>query len=61
MTYTDYVFARRALEGEAIIIATVPVSRQRIRITELRRQAGQFQGRWFHNGEWYPIYQIEYL
>ena len=60
MTNQDYFFARQALiGGSRVVIGTVLVSEQRIRIIGLRTKAGQYQGKYINDGKWYPVHEVE--
>ena len=61
MTHQEYTFARRALLGGSIVvIGTMPVSDQRIRIIQLCTKGGQYQGKYLADGKWYPVYKVEF-
>jgi hypothetical protein len=56
----SYNAARKALLGGAhVVIATVPVSEQRIRVIQLRKKAGQYEGKYIADGKWYLICKVE--
>lgn len=60
MNHQEYTLARRALiGGSRVVIGTVPVSGQRIRITQLRTKSGLYQGKYIADGKWYLIYAVE--
>ena len=60
MTHQEYTLAKRALFGGShVVIATVPVSEQRIRVTQMRIKNGHMQGKYINDGKWYLIYQVE--
>lgn len=60
MNHQEYTLARRALLGGShVVIGTVPLSEQRIRIIQLRTKGGQYQGKYITDGKWYPIYRAE--
>ena len=60
MNSQEYFIARQWLiGGSRVVIGTVPVSEQRIRIIGLRTKAGQYEGKYINDGKWYPVYQVE--
>lgn len=60
MTHQEYTFARRALIGGShVVIATVPVSEQRIRIIQLRTKDGRYEGKYLNDGKWYLVHKVE--
>ena len=60
MNHQEYTFARRALLGGShVVVGTVPVSEQRIRIIQLRTKDGQYQGKYLGDGKWYPVHSVE--
>lgn len=60
MSHQEYTFARRALLGGShVVIGTVPVSEQRIRIIQLRTKGGQYQGKYIADGKWYPVREVK--
>jgi hypothetical protein len=60
MNHQEYTLARRALiGGSKVVIGTVPLSEQRIRIIGLRTKHGQYEGKYIGDGKWYPVYRVE--
>lgn len=60
MNHQEYTFARHALIGGShVVIATIPLSEQRIRIVQLRTKGGQYQGKYINDNKWYPVLCVE--